>query len=424
MPSSERTFTILRDPGWSVRADPYGGASASAARGSLAPLEVGAAVQVEVATLGKAELRDVARAPDVRAIAPVMPTRLIVPVPWPPTGSAAGSATSEDTPTPSATPANPAIPTTPTWGVTAVGADRSARTGAGVTVAVLDTGVDASHPAFAGVDVVALDFSGSGDGDVQGHGTHCAGTILGRDVDGTRIGVAPGVERLLAGKVLGDDGSGTSDMIFRGIQWAVAEGAHVVSMSLGFDFPGLVAQLVAQGWPADLATSAALEGYRANLRMFDALMGVVRSQAAFGLGTVLVAAAGNESRRDENPDHEIAVSIPAAAEGMVSVGALEQSADGLRVASFSNTFPVVAAPGVDVLSAEAGGTGLVSMNGTSMATPHVAGVLALWWEEVLALPLPPTAATVLSRALAHADTTAIAPDVDIADRGVGLVRAP
>ena len=107
-----------------------------------------------------------------------------------------------------------------TWGVKAVGADVSARTGAGIVVAVLDTGIDASHPAFAGVEIIEEDFSGYGNGDVQGHGTHCAGTIFGRDVDGMRIGVAPGVTKALIGKVLGDDGNGGSDMLFRGIQWA------------------------------------------------------------------------------------------------------------------------------------------------------------------------------------------------------------
>jgi subtilisin family serine protease len=119
------------------------------------------------------------------------------------------------------------------------------------------------------------------------------------------------------------------------------------------------------------------------------------------------------------------VSIPAAAEGVVSVGALaEGDGGGLTLAPFSNTYPQISAPGVDVLSAEAGSTGLVAFNGTSMATPHVAGVVALWWEEVLASPVPSTASTVLARAVAHADPTVISSAVDVADRGVGLVRAP
>ncbi|TRW47393.1 S8 family peptidase [Georgenia yuyongxinii] len=396
------TYCILRETGEYPSAGPF---ARPRTPGPTVLGEAGvtlAAPAVDVARLSKSELGEVARDPDVRAFAPVMPTRLIFPV--------AGQAV-DRSPGPS------------TWGVRAVGADVSPRTGAGVTVAVLDTGIDAAHPAFVGVDLVQRNFAGTGDGDHQGHGTHCAGTIFGRDVDGTRIGVAPGVSTAMAGKVLRDDGAGDSTMLFHGLQWAVQEGAHVVSLSVGFDFPGMVARHVADGWPADLATSAALEAYRANLRMFDALMELVRSQAAFGHGTVVVAAAGNESRRTVDPTYEIGVSLPAAADGVVSVGALEQSPEGLTVAPFSNTFPHIAAPGVDVVSARAGG-GLTSLSGTSMATPHVAGVAALWWEEVLASPLPPTAGTVTARLLAHARTDAIAAGVDVADRGVGLVRAP
>jgi subtilisin family serine protease len=397
------TYCVLRRPGHALLSRPADYVTTRSVGVRALGDGVVALPEVTIARLTKEELREVASDPEVRAVAPVMPTRLIFPVAGP--------------------QAVAAVEAGPTWGVSAVGAGTSARTGAGVTVAVLDTGIDATHPAFAGVELVEEDFTGSGNGDVQGHGTHCAGTVLGRDVDGTRIGVAPGVGRGLVGKVLGDDGSGDSTMLFNGIQWALREGAHVISMSLGFDFPGLVQRLVDDGWPADLATSSALEGYRANLRMFDALMEVVRSQAAFGHGAVVVAAAGNESRRDEDPDFEIAASLPAAADGIVSVGALGRGPQGLVVAPFSNTFPQVAAPGVDVISAQHGG-GLSSLSGTSMAAPHVAGVAALWWEEVLATALPGTANTVTARLLAHSDITALAPRVDVADRGVGIVRAP
>jgi len=388
-------YTVLRDLSRPVTAGPF-----ESTVGARAEVAVPTEPRVDVEELTKEGVQTLARDPEVQAIAPVMPTELIRPVEV----SAAEAATTA-------------------WGVTAVGADISARSGAGVVVAVLDTGIDAGHAAFAGVTLVEEDFSGSGNGDKQGHGTHCAGTIFGRDVDGTRIGVAPGVQKALIGKVLGDDGSGDSDMIFKGIQWAVQHGAQVISMSLGFDFPGLVKRLTDRNWPADLATSVALEAYRANLRMFDALMQMVRSRDAFGAGTVVVAAAGNESRRDVNPDYEIAVSLPAAAEGVVSVGALEQAPEGLKIARFSNTFPQVSAPGVNVLSAKVGG-GLRSLNGTSMATPHVAGVAALWWEEIVASPLPANTAAVTAKLLANAATDGFAADVDVPDRGLGLVRAP
>jgi subtilisin family serine protease len=311
------------------------------------------------------------------------------------------------------------------WGVTAVGADASPADGQGAVVAVLDTGIDRTHAAFAGMDIVEQDFSGAGNGDRQGHGTHCAGTIFGRDVDGTRIGVARGVQKALIGKVLADDGSGDSEMIFRAISWAAEQGAHVVSMSLGFDFPGSVASLQQQGWPSELAASAVLEAYRGNLRMFDALMDMVRAREGFGgEGTVVVAAAGNESRVDQNPEFKIAASLPAAAEGVISVAALGQGQAGLVMAPFSNVFPQISGPGVNIVSAQAGG-GLRPLNGTSMACPHVAGCAALWHQFLKSQgSVAPTASNVISRLLANAVVEPLADDIPISDRGVGLVRAP
>ena len=395
-----RDYIVLRDLQSAPTVEPFGGGTGL--RGGIRSLPAPPEPRIEVERLDARDVHAISRDPEVAAIAPRMPTRLIEPRRADGTGAAAdGDA----------------------WGISAVGADVSTFTGAGSVVAVLDTGIDSSHPAFAGVTLVQEDFSGSGNGDVQGHGSHCAGTVFGRDVDGARIGVALGVDRALIGKVLGDDGGGSSEMLFSGIQWAVEGGADVISMSLGFDFPGLVKALAGDGWPVDLATSRALEAYRGNLRMFDALMNLVRVREAFGSGTVVVAAAGNESERQQDPDYEIAASLPAAAEGVVSVGALGQQGSVLTIAPFSNTFPQVSAPGVAIKSVQVGG-GTRDLNGTSMACPHVAGVVALWWEAVRSSPLPATARTVQAKLLASARTDLFAPGVEVADRGVGLVKAP
>jgi subtilisin family serine protease len=358
-------------------------------------------VAIEIEEMAPARARAVARKPDVLAIAPVIPMKLIAPV--------AMSAQPE--------PANATV----TWGVRAVGADTSPFTGNGIVVAVLDTGIDPNHPAFAGVELVRKNFTDASDDDDHGHGTHCAGTIVGRAVNNTRIGVAPGVQKAMIGKVLGGNGGG-SDVVMQAIQWAANGGAHVISMSLGIDFPGLVNDLVRQGIPTELATSLALEGYRANVLLFERLAALISAQNLFMQATLLVAAAGNESQRDVNPDFEISVSPPAVSDGIVSVAALGRSPQGFSVASFSNTGARVSAPGVGVLSARAGG-GLTNMNGTSMATPHVAGVAALWAEK-LAVEGQLNAQLLMNRLIGSSTSEGIAPGTDPGDIGAGMVRAP
>ena len=184
------------------------------------------------------------------------------------------------------------------WGVDAVGATASPYTGDGIKVAVLDTGIDAGHEAFQGAIVTEQDFTGEGNGDNVGHGTHCAGTIAGRDVNGHRIGVAPGVTEILAGKVLSEQG-GSTESLLRGMQWALDEGAAVISMSLGIDFPGYVAYLVdSRGLPVQQATSMALEEYRSTLQLFGSLAAFIRANSMIGRTAIVVAATGNESERE------------------------------------------------------------------------------------------------------------------------------
>jgi subtilisin family serine protease len=369
---------------------------------------------VERADLTRTEVANVSRDPTVAALTPDMPIKLIEPVQV--SGSGSGSTSASGSGPASAAPAAAG----PTWGVDAIGATTSPANGQGIVVAVLDTGIDASHSAFAGISLDQRDFSGAGNGDVQGHGTHCAGTIFGRDVGGTRIGVARGVTKALIGKVLDNSGRGSSENLFNGMLWASENGAHVISMSLGFDFPGLVADLVAAGWPVEAATSAALEAYRGNLRMFDNVMGLIRARGEFGVSSVVVAASGNESKR---PTFEIAASLPAAADHVISVGALEQDGTQHKIARFSNTLPQISAPGVNVSSAKAGG-GLVAFNGTSMACPHVAGAAVLWWQVIRQSALPLKAEVVRARLFAAARTSTFAAGTDVADRGVGLATCP
>ncbi|GAA4420195.1 hypothetical protein GCM10023187_55260 [Nibrella viscosa] len=360
-----------------------------------------AGIVVEVEDIERSKVGSVTQHADVLAIAPSMPMKLIEPL------------DAEDAPEP--------LAQNTTWGVKAVGADTSPFTGNGIVVAVLDTGIDASHPAFAGMTIEQKDFTGEGNGDQNGHGTHCAGTIFGRDVNNTRFGVAQGVQKALIGKVLGNQG-GSSEQIVSAIQWAVQGGANVISMSLGIDFPGFQQRLQNAGLPPALATSRALEGYRANVQLFEKLAALVRAMGNFSQTTIIVAAAGNESQRNVNPNFEIAVSPPAVADGIISVAALGQVGTTFRVAPFSNTGANISGPGVGILSAKTGG-GFLSLSGTSMATPHVAGVAALWAERIRSFGfLNPFALT--AQLVGSGVTTGMQAGFDPFDVGTGMVRAP
>jgi len=222
--------------------------------------------------------------------------------------------------------------------------------GRGVCVAVLDMGLDLSHPDLQnGVDEVR-DFTGSrfGADDRVGHGTHTAGTIGARRNELGVVGVAPEC-RLLIGKVLGDDGSGTDEVVAAGIDWAVAAGADVISLSLGAPTPSVVLESA-----------------------------VRRAVAA---GKFIICAAGNDGAVAGRGD---SVNYPARFDGTVAVGAVDRAG---RVCDFSSRGPEVdlCAPGDDVLSTYLRG-GYAKLSGTSMAAPFVTGVVALLLAKHRASP--------------------------------------
>lgn len=395
-------YIVLRDLAAMPMAGPLG--SGGVLESTMAG-QTGAEPRVEVHDLSARDLRDVARERDVRAVAMPMEIALIRPL------DDAGA------------DADPLAGGT-TWGVQAVGADTSSYDGEGVTVAVIDSGIDAAHPAFAGLEIVERDFVNAGPGDDDGHGTHCAGTIFGRAVDGTRIGVAPGVDRALIARVFGPNGGGSTLELTQAIDWAARAGAQIISMSLGFDFVGFVERLVQSGMPRPAATSLAMTNLVANQRLFDSLMQLLRNSGPFGIDTLVVAASGNESGR---PQFEISASLPAAAAGVLSVGAVAPAVSGRHaVARFSNSNPNVVAPGVGVVSARANTAGLASLSGTSMATPHVAGVASLWWQAVSEMGAGPggMAQMVADRLRATARPALFAPGFDAGDYGEGLITAP
>ena len=235
--------------------------------------------------------------------------------------------------------------------------------GTGIDVAVLDTGIDKSHPDLAGKVVAEMNFTDTASpNDVFGHGTHVAGTVAGTGVGSAvaRKGVAPGA-RLMNGKVLNDFGSGLDSWIIGGMEWAAANGAEVISMSL-------------QGGTTDGT---------------DPLAQAVNRITADN-GVLFTVAAGNFGFFGEQ-----SVTTPGTANSALTVGAVSKSnvlADfsgrGPRLGDFAIK-PDVTAPGVDIIAPRAAGANLgpivdsiyMMISGTSMATPHVAGAAAILKQE-------------------------------------------
>jgi subtilisin family serine protease len=209
------------------------------------------------------------------------------------------------------------------------------------------------------------------------------------------------------------------------INWAVDQGAHVINMSLRIDFPGLVEAWVENGLEVDLATSKALVQYRDNVRLFDRLVDVLRNGIRPSPGVLTVAATGNESKRQVRPDYAIDLAPPAAAKGVVAVAALRSAGpphETLTVAPFSNTGAALAAPGMGIYSAQKGG-GYTSMDGTSMASPHVTGVAALWAERQIQRNGVVNISALDAQVRGHARRDRL-PGANYLDVGEGLVAAP
>ncbi|SDZ07741.1 Serine protease, subtilisin family [Saccharopolyspora shandongensis] len=226
--------------------------------------------------------------------------------------------------------------------------------GSGVKVAVLDTGIDASHPDLVNQIDDKVSFAPDEDtSDVNGHGTHVASTIVGTGAasDGTYKGVAPGAD-LIVGKVLSNDGFGQDSWVLAGMQWAAESGADVVSMSL-----------------SDPTLSDGTDP-----------MAVAVDTLSAQYGTLFVIASGNAGPQS--------IGTPSSAASALTVGAVDKQD---RLAGFSSTGPLVrsgalkpdiTAPGVDITAARSQqmttGTGPYrTISGTSMATPHVSGAAAI-----------------------------------------------
>jgi subtilisin family serine protease len=313
-----------------------------------------------------------------------------------------------------------------TWGLRETLVIGSEHTGEGVKVGLLDTGLDLTHPDFQDGRVVATaSFVGQPVQDVPtprmppsssfplgtpgnpGHGTHCTGTACGPEspaggsVQG-RYGVACKAQ-IVVGKVLANQGVSVGGSILQGIEWAINQGCRVISLSLAGEISG-----------PDPYTQVA--------------------ELAIQKGVALIAAVGNESNRPgqpgfnpNRPAHIHHVMRPAANIRVMGVGAVNST---MQLAAFSNRgkFPPggavdIVGPGMEVfsslpVSAPSGfQTRYGLLQGTSMATPHVAGIAAM-----IAQAKPDWGPLDILRWLR--DNARTLPGLDPADVGGGLVQAP
>jgi hypothetical protein len=310
----------------------------------------------------------------------------------------------------------------PTWAVRRVGADRQAYTGAGVTVAIIDSGIDVTHPAFAGIELVQKDYTGEGNGDRFGHGTMMASLIAGRNVAGRRHGLAPGISRLVMIKFIGNTGSAQMDSLPFALDWALSfdgGSVDVVCMGFGMNTVDAIVQEVKAAGKARSAVSRTLSSFAQAYRTTE---GIITAAAVSGKGSLIFSPAGNGN----GPGEEVRVNSPTAiAKGVISVAAAEERPEGLAITSYSNTAATLAAPGDKVMGARPGGT-LTEMSGTSIACAVAAGTAALWWEMLRKAPGPGKVSSdmVWSRMKSAVRTDVFVSGVKEMDRGLGLVQAP
>jgi len=263
-----------------------------------------------------------------------------------------------------------------TWGLIACKVPPSTRNGAGIRVAILDTGLDLGHPDFAGRPVLSKQFVSQPVQDLHGHGTHCTGTACGPQAPAgstPRYGI--GFRANIAiGKVLSNAGVSVDGSVLMGMRWAITNRCEVISLSLG-----------GPGGPYPAYTNA--------------------GQAALDSGLLIIAAAGNEASPTGSPANSPTI---------MSVAALDPS---LRPWAFSNFGKIdIAGPGQDVFSSWLRPLRYRTISGTSMATPHVAGCAALWAQS---------SASLRGRALWQRLQATARPLPFPATRvGAGLVQAP